>query len=76
MTVWQFSQTIWPIVGSFYPLWLIWRSLRTGMPVGDPNMNPRRSERPGQFWAMIAFHAVLAIGLLAGGIARVVALLR
>jgi len=73
LTVWQFGQIIGPFLFGLYFTWLIWRSLRTGMPLGNPHMNPRREERPGQFWGMIAFHAAGAILLLAGGIERLAA---
>lgn len=73
MTLWQFFQIIGPFVGGLYFLWLIWRSLRTGLPFGNPDMDPRRDERPGQFWGMLAFHAAAAILLLANGIERVAA---
>jgi hypothetical protein len=65
MTVWRFAQTIGPLLCGLYFIWLIWRSLRTGMPFGNPNMNPRRDERPGQFWSLIAFYAAVAIFYLA-----------
>lgn len=42
-------------------LWLIWRSLRTGMPAGNPKMNPRRDERPLQFWMVVALFALGAV---------------
>jgi len=73
MTVWQFAQTIGRPLCGLYLLWLIWRSVRTGMPFGNPHMNPRRAERPGQFWGMIAFRAVVAIPFLADPVERLVA---
>jgi len=40
-------------------LWLAWRTVRTGMPFGDPNWNPRRDERPFQFWLVVALYVGL-----------------
>jgi hypothetical protein len=37
-------------VGSATYLWLFWRTLRTGLPAGNPKMYGR-AERPIQFWA-------------------------
>ena len=40
----SFIRIIIHLLGMSAFLWLIWRSLRTGMPEGNPNMNPRRDE--------------------------------
>lgn len=41
--------------------WMAWRTVRTGMPAGNAKMNPRRDERPVQFWLVAAFFAGLAV---------------
>jgi hypothetical protein len=41
--------------------WMAWRTVRTGMPAGNAKMNPRREERPVQFWFLAAFYVGVAI---------------
>jgi threonine/homoserine/homoserine lactone efflux protein len=48
------------LLGMGFFLWLALKSVRTGMPAGNPNMNPRRSERPLQFWLVVAFYLLMA----------------
>ncbi len=46
-------------------LWLAWRSVRTGMPAGNPRVNPRREERPIYFWSVVAFFTLYGLWTLA-----------
>ena len=41
--------------------WFAWRSLQTGMPAGNEKMNPRRSERLGQFWFVFSIYVGLGV---------------
>jgi len=50
-----------PALGAMAFAWIIWQSVRTGMPAGNPSINPRRKERPFQFWLVVTFFAVFAI---------------
>ena len=57
-------------IGAALYFWLAWLTLKTGMPAGNPKMNPRRSERPFQFWLVFllfaffgAYYASRAAGL-------------
>lgn len=45
--------------GTLVFAWLTWRTIHTGMPAGNPKMNPRREERPIQFWLVVALYAGL-----------------
>jgi hypothetical protein len=50
-----------PTLGALAFGWLAWRSVKTGMPAGNAAMNPRRTERPFQFWSVVALFAAFAI---------------
>lgn len=54
-------------------LWLIWRSLRTGMSAGTGRMSPRRAEQPVRFWAMVLLYAAMAAWLVGQGVGRIFA---
>lgn len=49
------------LLGMSWFLWLAWQSVKTGMPAGNPKMNPRRDERPVQFWIVVGFYALGAV---------------
>lgn len=56
-------------LGGATHLWLFWRTLKTGMPAGNPKMHTR-AERPVQFWVAAimfagagAWYAALTMGL-------------
>lgn len=50
-----------PALGAMVFVWIIWQSVSTGMPAGNPSINPRRKEHPFQFWLIVTFFAACAI---------------
>lgn len=41
--------------------WFAFRSVRTGMIAGDPASDPRRDERPVQFWGLVLLFLFVAV---------------
>ena len=70
MTTRQLVEALLPLCLGLAFLWLIWRSLRTGMSPGSGGMSPRRAERPVTFWAMVLLYAAMAAWLIGQSIVR------
>ena len=51
------------LLGATCSFVLAWRTLKTGMPAGSAKMDPRRDERPVQFWLVFCFY--FAVGVAA-----------
>lgn len=50
--------------------WMAWKSVRTGSPGGSLKIGPRRSERAGYFWFVVALYVLVAFNALLVGWTR------
>lgn len=61
MTISQLMHIGFGVAATLTFAWLTWRTVQTGMPAGNMKMNPRREERPVQFWLVAALYAGLTV---------------